>query len=791
MTASRKFGRSRCRWIFSLVTGLAVCLAVGAGPVAAAEKKIRLKNGTELRGTLTELESMIAGKKSKKADPDAIAYFPIVMITNPLKRFFIPIKQQADVDKETILSPNESFTLPQQKIKGGSHEIMSVQGYVGKPEPFNSAGQRTVKLQMEKGVTEVRQGVTRITPDCLEIIALNFSWKTAVATSSVPTEMLDAMLRRATKPENSEDRLKIARFYIQAGRHEAAQRELEAIREKFPKLAGTVDKTKAILAEAQSQELLNELKLRRAAGQHELVYGLTKKFPVENAKPAVVREVREMTIEYDQALERAEKIVAQLGDLQSALKNDPRVKEIAPLRAEIAEKLNYSSLDRLDAYVKLFPDPKLKPDEKLALALSGWVVGSADAVTEIDQALRFWQARFLVLDYLRAGADGGELKPALDKLEKLEGVGAERIAQMIPLLPPTAELAGAAAARTVRIAVESGKGAPPTAYWVTLPFEYHAGRTYPLIVALHSEFGGAQQAIEGFWGGPDGQGGQAHRHGYIVIAPEYIEKGNNRGYDYGGGSHEVVLESLRDARQRFAVDSDRVFLTGHGMGGDAVWDIGLSHPHLFAGLLPITGAIDRQPKFLLENAKALPVYSVSGEFDRELFGRSGPSIEKMLKANFDLIYTEYKGAGPEPFFSEIHALFDWMSRCRRPPPPKEFEAKTLRDTDKRFYWLEFSGVPERFTAVDFSKEKPTAVKPFTVNASISAGNTVRVKSGAGHHRIWIPRGPGLVDFEKRLSVEINGRNRFGEFLKPDLAAMLEHVRLTGDRQQLYWAVLDF
>ncbi len=775
--------------VFLLLAVMA--LGVAPGQCASAEVRIKLKNGTELRGVLTDLESMIANKSKKKADPDAIAYFPILMITNPLKRSFIPVKQQAEVNKDVVLSRHEGFVIPQKKMQGGSQEIMSVQGYVGKPDPFNSAGQRTVKLRMEKGDTEVRQGVTRITPDYLEIIALNFSWKTAIATSSVPTETLDAMIRHVTKQDNADDRLKIARFYIQAGRYEPARRELEAIREKFPKLAKTVDDAKATLAEAQSQELLNELKLRRAAGQHQLVYEMSKKFPVENAKATVLREVRELTTEYDQALERAEKIVAQLGDLQGALKDDPRVKEIAPLRAEIAEKLNFSCLDRLDAYVKLSPDPKLKPEEKLALALSGWVVGSADAVTEMDQALRFWQARFLVLDYLRTTADGADRKPILDKLESLEGVGPERIAQIIPLLPPTADPAGAAAGRTVRIAVETTKDAPPTAYWVTLPFEYHVGRTYPLIVALHSEFGAAQQEIDGFWGGPDGQGGQAHRHGYIAIAPEYIEKGNNKGYDYGARSHQIVLDSLRDARQRFAVDSDRVFLAGHGMGGDAVWDIGLSHPHLFAGLLPITGAIDRQPKFCLENGKALPIYAVSGEFDRELFGRSGPSLEKMLKLNFDLIYAEYKGAGPEPFFSEIHALFDWMSRCQRPPPPKEIEAKVLRETDNRFYWLEFSGVPERFTTVDFTKEKQGSVKPFPVNASISAGNTMRVKSGAAHHRLWIPRGPGLVDFEKRLNVEINGRNRFSEFLKPDLAAMLEHVRLTGDRQQLYWAALEF
>src|SRR5205823_11993345 len=129
-----------------------------------------------------------------------------------------------------------------------------------------------------------------------------------------------------------------------------------------------------------------------------------------------------------------------------------------------------------------------------------------DSVTEMNQALRFWQARFLVLDYLRTRADGTtERKSILDKLESLEGVGPERIAQMIPPLPPAADPASAAALRTVRIAVETMKDAPPTAYWVTLPIEYHAGRTYPLMIALHSEFGGAQQAIDGFWGGAEGQ----------------------------------------------------------------------------------------------------------------------------------------------------------------------------------------------------------------------------------------------------------------------------------------------
>ena len=47
-----------------------------------------------------------------------------------------------------------------------------------------------------------------------------------------------------------------------------------------------------------------------------------------------------------------------------------------------------------------------------------------------------------------------------------------------------------------------------------------------------------------------------------------------------------TVESIRDARKRFRIDSDRVFLAGHGEGGNAAFDIGMSRPDLFAGVIP-------------------------------------------------------------------------------------------------------------------------------------------------------------------------------------------------------------
>ena len=60
--------------------------------------------------------------------------------------------------------------------------------------------------------------------------------------------------------------------------------------------------------------------------------------------------------------------------------------------------------------------------------------------------------------------------------------------------------------------------------------------------------------------------GQASRHGYIIISPVWSGP-HQTSYEYSRAEHLAVLFSLRDACQRFSVDTDRVFLSGHSMGG--------------------------------------------------------------------------------------------------------------------------------------------------------------------------------------------------------------------------------
>ena len=89
----------------------------------------------------------------------------------------------------------------------------------------------------------------------------------------------------------------------------------------------------------------------------------------------------------------------------------------------------------------------------------------------------------------------------------------------------------------------------------------------------------------------------AREHGYILAAPEWTPL-QGGAYGYSADDHNVVLRTLRDLKLRFQIDSDRVFLHGYRQGGNMAYDVGLSHPDLFAGVLPMAAPM-ALPSFLI------------------------------------------------------------------------------------------------------------------------------------------------------------------------------------------------
>src|SRR5262249_42517462 len=142
-------------------------------------------------------------------------------------------------------------------------------------------------------------------------------------------------------------------------------------------------------------------------------------------------------------------------------------------------------------------------------------------------------------------------------------------------------------------------------YHLRLPDEYRHSQPSPVLIALH---GGGETALDTARRWAE----QASDNGYILAAPAW-GTGNGDVYGYSSEEHMTVLDVLRDLRKRFNVDSDRVFLTGWGQGGNMAYDVGLAHPDLFAGVVPISAAPNVYGTHYKTNAQLLPFYVVIGD----------------------------------------------------------------------------------------------------------------------------------------------------------------------------------
>jgi predicted esterase len=329
---------------------------------------------------------------------------------------------------------------------------------------------------------------------------------------------------------------------------------------------------------------------------------------------------------------------------------------------------------------------------------------------------------------------------------------------------------------------------PEIKYWVQLPPEYSPYRRYPCIVTLNGGNTSPVQQID-WWAGdykPEANTryGQASRHGYIVIAPQWLRE-HQRDYQFSAREHAAVLRPLRDACKRFAIDTDQVFLSGHSLGGDAAWDIGLAHPDLWAGVLPLVATADKHVGRYWENAKYVPMYFVSGEKDGDKLAKNCRDWDRYLTmTGNDTMIVQYQGRGHEHFHDEIQNLFKWMNQHQRNFAQKEFDVTTMRPWDSFFWWVDLEGMPENLMILPAEWPK-SGVRGGTYQARI-IGNRMDVEAKARKVTVWVS--PELVNFAEKVTVEINNKEK--KNITPSTSVLLEDVRSRGDRQHPFWAKVE-
>ncbi len=757
--------------------------------------RIILKNGMILEGAAGRIGTLISNPTQGQSVPAGGEQ--IVLVDDDLRRMYVALSQVQEVQENVEARPVE-FRLSHQPVAGGGNQLAGL-GRLEVRENWDRHGRRTVRVRLADGQADIIQGITKITPSYYRVQTLSGGRRLLLdqrfATSSLPTRLLRQILSAAIDEQNANDRLRVYQLFLQAERYADAEAELEGIIRDFPQL--DLARERQTVRNLKASRGLREIQSRRAAGQHQLAQRALEQFPTDDIAGATLIEVREILEKYRGVEKRIETLRSHLLAQQKLVAQPDAREFLEPIIQEIHDQVNSHTLQRLTGFWQLADDPGTSANDKLALAVSGWLVGTDEATDKLPVALSLVEVRRLVRAYLET-----ELKPRrADLLAEIRSqeAGVPRLvaallAHMKPpwaLPPPYEGVPG-----LYRLTVPGPPGLADTSYLVQVPPEYDPYRRYPAIVTLHGSGTTAPLQIDWWAGSLDGQGqrqGQGARHGYLVIAPEWTTAGQKK-YAYSSREHAAVLNSLRDACRRFAIDTDRVFLSGHSMGGDAAWDIGLAHPDQWAGVIPLVATADsnqyRYNALYWRNAKHVPFYFVGGELDGDKMAKNAYQFDRYLRhLGFDTLVVNFQGRGHENFSDEILNLFGWMKRQQRDFFPEEFQCETIRSWDNYFWWVEMNQMPAGLVA-DPHRWPPRRIRTLKVSGKIltsDEGTRVVVRSGKAPTTIWLS--PRLVDFQRPLRVDCQGF-RGVEGPAPDIGVILEDARTRGDRLHPFWARVD-
>ena len=773
---------------------LIVLVSLLPAPQARADQ-VELSDGRVLHGRFVLLPGVaIDPEADGGAKPSGGT--SILMCDDELTRTMVSKRRVVKAEPGQGDPGAERIRIP-QRIPDNGRRVVGVGQILG-TTPFDEYGRRVLSVGTAGGRIDIVQGITQIAARWTSVEGIiterPYLLDMRIATSSIPRDVLKRVIDQHLDRTNPDDRLRVVRLFLQAERYDDARAELDEVLRDFPDLADLAQQRKDLAALAAAR-LLDEVLVRGRVGQDRLALDLLEQFPADDAGGETVEAVREARNRYRQRQDSARLLLDALRQREKQLVNDDDRREAGTIIDEIEQGLSFASLDRLATFARLGTDSDMPADAALAMAINGWLQGAASADRNLNLALSSMRVRSLVGDYLRAAdrAERDRIHAGLEQEEAFDAPTVTAIArQMQPPFAPPAEIAPG----LHELEVPGLEGEGSFRCLVQLPPEYDPLRKYPAVVSLHAAWSTPMNQIEWWAGmpGPDGQRrGQAARNGTIVIAPAWARE-QQTGYEYSAREHAAVLGSLRESLRRFSIDTDRVFLSGHSTGGDAAWDIAISHPDLWAGLVAISPAAGKYVNHYWHNARTLPIYLVAGELDAACFGRNTMDLDRYFAKGFDATYVEYRGRGHEHFSDEILRIFDWMSRRQRTFFPPTIDVVSMRPWDRFFWWVEMERPPARTMVLPSQWPPPPGIRPFAIEAKTMPANTVpasmlSVHCGADRVRIWLS--PELVDFSRPVTVTLDGRRLWKDTVVPDKRLLLEDLRLRADRQHPFWAVVDW
>jgi len=751
--------------------------------IATQQKKpqpgtVRFKNGLQLSGMCSK-ESLL--------NPDAPGTPLELRMVDQRARQIFSSNRQADVPVvDQTQWPVLTFTIPQKSV---THDALPK----GFPQmgAFDANGIADGIIRLPDGEEQkISVGIVSVNELYAEVRSLTHRWNYAISFDAIPADKLVSILEH--EPEfktNAYRRLEMIRMLIRGKRILEAGEVLHSMKQDFPQLKVELAENQQSIREELARQIATSIEKRSEVGQHRTAAEYARRYPQENLTPETLVRVGQLTKHYDDIDRRIASIRLALPELAGSL--DDAVLRTQALQGarNVIDHLDADTIDRFAAYELIADAADLPPANRLAMAMSGWLMGAEYSIQNLPEAMSLFEGRLLVIDFLTTDNEEVDARRSLvDRLIKLEGMSANRVAAIVR---------NVASPLPIAVAVET-EGAigrfyiPPTEDSAGavgfVPPEYHESRQYPLVIAFPGEFA-TQENYLAWWQS------QAEQSGTIIVVPQLSEDGAVA-YGASAAEHTRFLNFLRKLKLGLRIDDDRVFVAGHGIGGEIAMDMVTSHPDLFAGVVSICGLGRKHLQWTIWNAVDVPWYVVVGDGQGGWYERAGIILTKLMKRSddsgqfCDAMIVKYLNRGPERYYEEADDVFAWMAVHRRDRFPEKIHADILRSTDLSWSWVQLESVPAQFTKLDApSQPGDDGFHPARLKARRTS-KYFAVEAAPGK-ACSVLLSPEMPDFDiQQPYIVSKGSKRVTVNYDPDIRVLLEQVRLTGDRSRLWFMKVD-
>ncbi|GMV80312.1 MAG: hypothetical protein AMXMBFR7_14960 [Planctomycetota bacterium] len=389
----------------------------------------------------------------------------------------------------------------------------------------------------------------------------------------------------------------------------------------------------------------------------------------------------------------------------------------------------------------------------LGLVLFGQVQGG-----EEPKPLSAGEAQNLARQYL-AETDAAKKQALLEKCGTTPAESADAFVRLI--LPAGYPPAKTGLQHGLKLDVPATVSDKPVEYSISVPGKYAPNRLWPLFFGLHgggNNTGSGQQHIGAMVG--------MNRLDAIVVCPTSVDLGVQK-YWRNPKNEEALKLLIRHLSRQFAIDPDRIYLTGYSMGGIGSYYLGARMTDVFAATAPGGGAWHGIHWPVMLNT---PVYIWHGK--KDMRGKNFtdfPNAENAAAILKELGYDHHFAAldcghAPTPASAET-AMGEWLLTKKRDPYAKRIVTSSPRAKD--FSGMLLPAPPDRWLAID-------EIGPAKLEMEgVAQGGTPRMK-----HKVAMGTLDAKWSGPNQLEVAAENVKRFRVFLSPKLVNLKQPLKIT-------------